>query len=124
MVQSYFDNFGHPKLKAIVSGSRGQAEIEALIDTGFDGEITLPSAIGVQLGLELAGVEEFELADGSIGEGFVFRGQVTLGNRSQRVNIMLTDSDEALIGTSLLSNYQLTIDFVNRTIEIKEVQPE
>lgn len=124
MVQSYFDNFGHPKLKAIVSGSRGQAEIEALIDTGFDGEITLPSAIGVRLGLELTGIEDFELADGSIGESFVFSGQVTLGERSQEVDIVLADISEALIGTSLLSNYQLTIDFVNRTIEIKEVQPE
>ena len=46
------------------------------------------------------------------------------GGQSQEVEIMLTDSDEALIGTSLLSNYQLTIDFVNRTIEIKEAQPE
>ena len=37
---------------------------------------------------------------------------------------MLTESDEPLIGTSLLSNHQLTIDFVDRTVEIKEVQPE
>jgi clan AA aspartic protease len=124
MIQAYFDDSGNPKVKIAVSGNRMQVEIEALIDTGFDGQITLPSVIGVQLGLELAGVEEFELADGSIGEGFVFRGQVTLGNRSQRVNIMLTDSDEALIGTALLSNYKLTIDFVNRTVEITESQPE
>ena len=124
MVQSYFDNSGHPKIKAIVSGSWGQAEIEALIDTGFDGEITLPSVIGVRLGLELTGIEDFELADGSIGEGFVFSGQVTLGERSQKVDIALADIDEALIGTRLLSNYQLTIDFVNRTVEIKESQPK
>ena len=124
MVQSYFDNSGHPKIKAIVSGSWGQAEIEALIDAGFDGEITLPSVIGVRLGLELTGIEDFELADGSIGEGFVFSGQVTLGERSQKVDIALADIDEALIGTRLLSNYQLTIDFVNRTVEIKESQPK
>ena len=37
---------------------------------------------------------------------------------------MMTDSDEALIGTALLSNYKLTIDFVNRTVEITESQPE
>jgi clan AA aspartic protease len=124
MIQAYFDDSGNPKVKIAVSGNRMQVEIEALIDTGFDGEITLPSAIGVRLGLELTGIEDFELADGSISESFVFSGQVTLGERSQEVDIVLADISEALIGTSLLSNYQLTIDFVNRTVEIKEVQPE
>ena len=107
-----------------MSGSREQIEIEALIDTGFDGEITIPSVIGVRLGLELTELEEFELADGSVIQSFVFSGQVTLGGQSQEVEIILSNSDEALVGTGLLANYRLEIDFVNRTIDIKEIQPK
>ena len=124
MIQAYFDDSGNPKVKIAVGGSRMQMEVAALIDTGFNGYITLPSTIATQLGLELTSVTWVELADGSVIRNSVFSGHATFGGQSQEVEIMLTDSDEALIGTSLLSNYQLTIDFVNRTIEIKEVQPE
>jgi predicted aspartyl protease len=47
MIQGYFDPSGHPKIKIVVSGSRSQIEIEALIDTGFDGDITIPSPMGI-----------------------------------------------------------------------------
>ena len=124
MIHGYFDDSGHPKIKIPVSGSREQIEIEALIDTGFDGEITIPSVIGVRLGLELTGLEEFELADGSVIQNFVFSGQATLGGQNREVRIMLADIDEAIFGTGLLTSYRLAIDFVNRTIDIKEIQPK
>jgi clan AA aspartic protease len=124
VIHGYFDDSGHPKIKIPVSGSREQIEIEALIDTGFDGEITIPSVIGVRLGLELTGLEEFELADGSVIQNFVFSGQATLGGQNREVRIMLADIDEAIFGTGLLTSYRLAIDFVNRTIDIKEIQPK
>jgi clan AA aspartic protease len=124
MIQAYFDDLGNPKVKIAVGGSRMQVEVAALIDTGFNGYITLPSTIATQLGLELTSVTWVELADGSVIRNSVFSGHTTFGGQSQEVEIMMTDSDEALIGTALLSNYKLTIDFVNRTVEITESQPE
>jgi clan AA aspartic protease len=124
MIQAYFDDLGNPKVKIAVGGSRMQVEVEALIDTGFNGYIILPSLIATRLGLELTSVTWVELADGSVIRNSVFSGHTTFGGQSQEVEIMMTDSDEALIGTALLSNYKLTIDFVNRTVEITESQPE
>ena len=124
MIQVYFDDLGTPKVKIAVGGSRMQVEVEALIDTGFNGYIILPSLIATRLGLELTSVTWVELADGSVIRNSVFSGHTTFGGQSQEVEIMMTDSDEALIGTALLSNYKLTIDFVNRTVEITESQPE
>ncbi len=124
MIQAYFDDLGNPKVKIAVGGSRMQVEVEALIDTGFNAYIILPSLIATRLGLELTSVTWVELADGSVIRNSVFSGHTTFGGQSQEVEIMMTDSDEALIGTALLSNYKLTIDFVNRTVEITESQPE
>ena len=124
MIQAYFDDLGNPKVKIAVGGSRMQVEVEALIDTGFNAYIILPSLIATRLGLELTSVTWVELADGSVIRNSVFSGHATFGGQSQEVEIMMTDSDEALIGTALLSNYKLTIDFVNRTVEITESQPE
>ena len=93
MIQGFFDDAGHPKIKIVVGGSREQVEIETLIDTGFDGEITIPSIIGVRLGLEVTSLADFELADGSIVQRFIFSGQVTWGGQSRRADIILADSD-------------------------------
>ncbi len=124
MIQGYFDASGHPKIKIVVGGIRMQVEIEALIDTGFDGKVSIPSIIATQLGLELISLEWVELADGSIISSLIFKGQATLGGQTLEVEMMLTDADEALIGTGLLASYRLEIDFVNRTIKIKEIQPK
>ena len=102
MIQGHFDASGHPKITITVSGGREQIKIEALIDTGFDGEVTIPSVIGVGLGLELIGLEELELADGSVIQSFVFSGQANLGGQNREVRIMLADIDEAIVGTGLL----------------------
>ena len=56
MIQAYFDDSGFPRVKIAVGGSRMQVEVEALIDTGFSGDITLPLVIAPQLGLELVAV--------------------------------------------------------------------
>jgi len=124
MIHGYFDASGHPTIKIVVGGIRMQVEIEALIDTGFDGKVSIPSIIATQLGLELISLEWVELADGSIISSLIFKGQALLGGQTREVEMMLTDADEALIGTGLLANYRLEIDFVNRTIEIQEIQPK
>jgi len=42
-----------PTANLDVSGSRGSIRITAIIDTGFDGYVCLPTSVAVQLGLEL-----------------------------------------------------------------------
>ena len=39
-----------------VGGTRRTLTLEAIVDTGFDGEICVPLDVGVTLGLELTGV--------------------------------------------------------------------
>jgi clan AA aspartic protease len=92
----------------------------ALVDTGFDGWVCLPTLIAIQLGLELFGLQVVELGDGSEIEELVFRGAVTFKQKMRDVDITLTNSADALLGTGLLEDSVLTIDFVERTVEIAQ----
>ena len=49
-----------------VEETRKSVEIDAIIDTGFDGSLCLPVPIAIQLGLELSCSQVVELADGSL----------------------------------------------------------
>lgn len=53
-----------PSADVEIRGSRGSMPITAIIDTGFDGYICLPTSIAVQLGLELVSQGSVELAVG------------------------------------------------------------
>lgn len=93
-----------------VSGARTSACLEALVDTGFNGDLCLPLETAVVLGLELRGYHNVQYADGRVEEELRFRGEVQLLGHTQRANIMLTKSDEALLGMGLLKGHTLFID--------------
>ncbi len=100
-----------PTFDLEVMGARARVPITAIIDTGFEGDICLPTALAVSLGLELTGQIEVELADGTVKRQLVFRGSAHLLGETREVAIYLTDSDDPLLGTALLAGCRLTIDF-------------
>jgi len=105
-----------PYVEVMVFGNRSQAVTIALLDTGFSSDLCLPIEIGVLLGLELRNVVEMELADGSVNLEPVYTGQVDWDGELRNVDVTLTFSDEALIGTGLLEGKSVNIDF--RTGEV------
>ena len=87
--------------------SSGQArDIEAVIDTGFNGFLTLPPALVAELGLIRLGQKSLLLANGSR-DIFDTYGVTVLWDRQLR----FVDADEAdagpLIGMALLNNHSL-----------------
>jgi clan AA aspartic protease len=98
-------------LRLTVRGSNGRTRrIAAVIDTGFDGFITLPPAIIVELGLEWKSRSAAVLADGRETEFDTYRGTVAWDRRRRSIDI-----DEAnttpLVGTALLANFTMNIHF-------------
>ena len=105
-----------------VSGLRASATVEAVVDTGFDGAVCLPLDIAVPLGLELAGTEWAEYADGRIERELWFRGTVQFLGETQTVRISLTESEEALAGMALLKGCTLFIDCDTGNVRIERKQ--
>jgi hypothetical protein len=57
-------------------GARQTIELIAIVDTGFDGDLCIPTRVAVQLGPELTGELDVELADGTRRKQLVFAGSV------------------------------------------------
>lgn len=119
MITGYFNEKSYPCIQVAVIGTRGQRIIEALIDTGCDGDLCLPIQVAIQLGLDLIATQQFELADGSIQNRLVFSGEMELVDIERFVEIILTESKEALIGSGLFRDKTLEIDYLNREVLIK-----
>ncbi len=100
-----------PTTRIEAIGTRQTLALTAIVDTGFDGYLCLPIRLAVQLGLELVGEQLIELADGTQRNELVFAGSVELLGEKRAVKIMLTASEDALIGTSLLNHYSIAIEF-------------
>ena len=87
---------------------RARREIEAIIDTGFDGSLSLPSSIVVQLGLPWRQRGRALLADGSESVFDIYEATVDCDGEARRI---VVDEVETipLIGMSLLEGYELTV---------------
>jgi predicted aspartyl protease len=80
--------------------------------------ICAPVEVAVQLGLELVGFQTVEYADGRRTRELVFLGSVVLGGQEKRAEISLTEAQEILIGTGLLADYTLEINFPQRSVRL------
>lgn len=92
------------------------------MDTGFDGDLSLPVQIAVQLGLELYSIQPFELADGIVKNQLVFSGEIEFGETKRLAEITLTESEDALIGSGLFEGMALEIDYVNREVKLRSAR--
>ena len=119
MVEGYVDIYGNPVIELVVEGELSKVRIPMIVDTGFNGDLCIPIPLAVELGVQLIDTAQVELADGTMSEELVFAGKAHLGERSWRAEIYLTQSNEALIGTRLLKDEVLRIDFPRRQLTIE-----
>ena len=92
----------------MVQGPAGQEEeIAAVIDTGFDGSLSLPSATIARLGLIWRRRGRALLADGSESV-FIHEAVVIWDGRPLRIAVDAADMIP-LVGMSLLDGHELTI---------------
>jgi len=89
---------------------RSDVEIECVIDTGFEGFLTLPLAVITELNLAYAGRIDANLADNSNVSTDVYWATI-LWNGVEREIAVLGMGHRPLIGTALLEDYHLSIDF-------------
>ncbi len=113
-----FFSDGKPKIELTVLGLDDKIQVSALVDTGFDGALMLSLPAALQIGLRLSNMVQVELADGSIKKEFVFEAKVVLNEETVPVDVLLTSSEENLVGTALLQNQTLLIDFKSQIITL------
>lgn len=91
---------------------------EAIIDTGFNGFISIPHKIIRITSWQFIGYEAYELASGELIKDKVYLGDIIFCNQRKYTYILSNKTDEILIGTKLFSDKTLTINFKSKKLEI------
>ncbi|MGB5594768.1 MAG: clan AA aspartic protease [Crocosphaera sp.] len=93
---------------AVLGENRQNQGIKAVIDTGYTGFLTLPSAIIAQLGLTWYMEQEGILGDGSLCLFNVYEASIIWDGQVRSVEVNESETDP-LIGMGLLEGYELKI---------------
>jgi clan AA aspartic protease len=96
-------------IRLMVHGPQTEEEIEAVVDTGFNGFLTLPPPLIATLDLPFLG--RVILADGSESLFDVHEATVIWDGQPRRVAVGAADT-EPLIGMALLHGHELTVQAV------------
>lgn len=96
----------------VVKGSQGQTrQVEAVIDTGFTGLLTLPPDLIAELDLPLRAQGRAVLGDGREITFDMFKAHVIWDGRPYRIDVDSADT-VPLVGMGLLENQELCIQVV------------
>ncbi len=100
------------KTRVAIVGAKGKKRsMEALVDTGFNGYLTLPKRIINSLKLLWRSREVVVLADGSKVDCDLFEGKVRWAGQTRRV-VIHSASASPLLGMEILQGRQLSIEVV------------
>jgi clan AA aspartic protease len=96
-------------IRLLVRGPLGLPQrIEAVVDTGFDGWLSLPPSLIALLGLPWRRRGRAFLADGSESLFDIYEGTVVWNRRRRRIPVDEADTSP-LVGMALLNGYELNV---------------
>ena len=96
----------------VVGSNHRKEQVEAVIDTGFNGYLTLPSDLINRLGFHIAGNRRVTLGDGNVVVLDVYLAKV-LWHGQEREVLILEAEGGPLVGMSLLYGSRMTLEIVN-----------
>lgn len=108
------------RIKLISPGDQ-EIELPAIVDTGYNGEVILPENKVQEMGLEFLGTIDSELANGVVVEIELYSGRILWFGHIQEVAIGTTQSDDTLLGTLLLADCKLEIDFRQGWVRVEQL---
>jgi len=103
--------FGHvrdrfPRFSLSLPGREGPVSIEFIVDTGFDGDLALPSSLIAQLEVEVAEEQIVRFADGTERERPRYELTMIWGDE-ERITEVLALENPPLLGVGLMDGHLL-----------------
>jgi clan AA aspartic protease len=107
---------------AFVSATGSRTEIEMVVDTAFEGFVTLPRHILRNLRRLKRGTVRTVLADDSESRTDYYVCTIIWNGRRRPIQVLMMDGDP-LLGTEMMRNYSLSVDFVpGGTVSIRPIK--
>ena len=98
---------------AIQDRQGGNHPVQALLDTGFNGFLTLPTAWLLDMGLECVSQVRVTLADGSEIVSDLFAAIALWDGKLVEIDIEAAETDP-LVGMAMLADYDLRMRVINQ----------
>ncbi|MFM6321061.1 MAG: clan AA aspartic protease [Microcystis sp.] len=118
MMNGIVDQNCEATLRLFVSNESKQRQvIDAVIDTGFTGFLTLPLTVINSLNLRLYSREEGTLGDGSTCIFDVYSGLIIWDGEYRYIDVNAAET-EPLVGMSLLCGYRMQLDAIEGGIVV------
>lgn len=95
--------------------------VEALLDTGFNGDVMLPKEIVQEAGLSYMGDVDCMTAGGDLVSVEVHAGSIRWLDRDVRIRILAAPGGASLLGMGLLRDGRLVMEYPSATLEIHPV---
>jgi clan AA aspartic protease len=123
MKRGIVNEYLEPRISlTFVSATGSRTEIEMVVDTAFEGFITLPRHILRNLRRLKRGTVRTVLADDSESRADYYVCTVIWNGRKRQIQVLLMDGDP-LLGTEMMRNYSLSVDFVpGGTVSIRPIK--
>lgn len=115
MIQGVVTGDGVPAIQIQVGGRLWRA----IVDTGFNGDLELPERLRSHVNAQFIGRTTSLLAANQQVEEDVYLVDFPFDGHVTRAQATLVDGDEILIGTRMLREYRLQIDFRAATVLIE-----
>ena len=117
MIQGTVSDIGVLLVTLSIAGQ----EWAAIIDTGFNGYLELPETLRSVLTPQYIGQVTSVLAGGQTIEEELYQVNFPFDGKTIPAEATFVGNNDILIGTQLLREYHLQIDFVKRTVVLEKV---
>jgi clan AA aspartic protease len=119
MIRGFVNENDEPLVPIALLLKNKPRRFQAVLDTGFNGYLSVPEAIVRRSGWYFAGYEEYEIATGDRVRERVYLGEVVFDRRRFTTHVVTSRAEDILMGTRLLSDRTLHIDFKRRLVWIR-----
>jgi len=120
MTSGFLTSDQEPALSLEIRGPGGARSFEAVIDTGFNGDLALPPTWIEEMDLPGFGEEKVALADGQVKSVPMYIGYAILEEEAHEVAV--AEAPSPLVGTTLLWGFSLYVKFQpNGAVEIERL---
>jgi predicted aspartyl protease len=109
---------GTPMITLMMAGQ----EWPAIIDTGFNGDLELPERLRKSFQARYAGRVTSTLAGGQTIEEDIYLVAFPFDGRTLLVEATFVSGSQILVGTHLLRDYRLQIDFVSKSVLLERAR--
>jgi clan AA aspartic protease len=111
MIIGIVNDRGEALIRLVVGEGNQRLVVDAVLDTGYTGFLTLPPSVIAALGLTWLGSEEGTLGDGSLHDFDVYSAQIIWDGAFRTIKVNESDT-QSLIGIGLLYGYEVCIETI------------